>query len=162
MNQSALIIIRGSFANPSRDLTVSIIEAIKLSGSPVVWALNSKNTEEELLSAEEDIEPLPSLPTAIDVLKQLVLQQNHTHLSERSGALNIARYKSATTESEWFDLLRSVITGMSRLYIVINVEVVGLDSGDTCHWPETFARFFKEIDKESKEEPSKDNIDELG
>jgi hypothetical protein len=150
MNQSALIIIRGSFAtrNLSRDLAVSIIESIKLSGTPVVWALNSRNREEELLSAEEDTEPVPSLPTAIDVLKQLilqVLQQNHTHLSERSGALNIARYKSATTESEWFDLLGSVITGMSRLYIVIDVEVVGPDSSDTCHWPETFARLFKTL-----------------
>jgi hypothetical protein len=147
VNQSSLIIIRGDFAtrNLSRDLAVSIIEAIKLTSIPVVWALNSRNTEE---TQEESVEAVQNLPTAIDVLKQLVLQvlqQNHTHLNESSAALDLARYKSTTTEREWFDLLGSAITGLPQLYIVIDVEVVGPDSGDTCKWPESFARLFEAL-----------------
>lgn len=140
--QSSLFIIQGNSAarTLSRDLTVSVAESIKLNNMPVVWALSPQDT----LSSEQKLK----MPSSIDVLKHLVLQilrLNHTLLNERSAALNAARYKSATSESEWFELLGSAIAGLSQLYIVVDVEVIGLDCENTSIWPKRFNAMFEAL-----------------
>lgn len=58
------------------------------------------------------------VPSVVDVLKQLVLQAlriDQSMLNERACALSAARFQSARTEAQWFDLLGSVIPGFPRL-----------------------------------------------
>jgi hypothetical protein len=141
--RSTLIIIRGTFISRSisRELAVSIIEATKATETPVVWILNSGIREENSVSSFQ-------APSAVDVLKQLVyqvLQLNHTFLNERSVALNAARYKSATTEDEWFDIHGAAIAGLRRIYIIIDIEVVGPDGGNTRSWPKIFTDLFEAL-----------------
>jgi hypothetical protein len=140
---SALIVIQGNFAAKavSRDLAVSVIEVIKATDIPVIWALTSKNRDEDNGSFSTRV-------SAIDVLKHLVFQVlrlNHTLLNERSIALNAAQYKSATTESDWFDLLGLVLRGLPQIYIVIDVELVSADFGETNLWPEAFRKLFEDL-----------------
>jgi hypothetical protein len=120
---------------------VSIVEAIKTAIIPVVWVLNSRTGEENGVCPSR-------APSAIDVLKQLVfqvLQLNHTLLNERSASLNAARYKSAATEGEWFDLLGAAIAGLPQIYMIIDVEVVGPEGGSTCSWPKIFMNLFESL-----------------
>lgn len=86
-------------------------------------------------------------PQITDLLKQLVsqvLRLNHTMLDERSLALSAARFQSATTEREWFDILGSVMRGLDQLYVVIDVECLHRpdDSTAAFSWLEAFRGLF--------------------
>lgn len=139
---SSLVLVRGTFAtrHQARDFAINTVDLALGSNIPTVWVLNPTR------------DPRYRDPLVIDVLKQLVsqvLRLNHTMLDERSLSLGAARFQSATTEQEWFDLLGSVLDGLERLYVVIDVEcLLPLeDSGSVAFsFLESFQRLFGELE----------------
>ncbi|TVY56796.1 hypothetical protein LSUE1_G009197 [Lachnellula suecica] len=140
-SQASIIGIRASFSNKSeaRDFCINLIEIIRSAGIPVIWTLNvktAKNTKELLV---------------IEVMKQLVLQTlqlNETLRTERSITLSAHRFQSATTEQEWFHLLGASLAGIPRIYIIIDVEVLGKkEDGEEVCWLGAFANLFEEMAK---------------
>ena len=135
---SSLILVRGSFntRHSARDFSADIIDVVRKANIPVIWALNAQIDE-----AQKE-------PLTIAVLKHLVLQAlqiNQTILDEQSISLNAARFQSATTEQEWFDLLAAVLSGLPQIYIIVDVEVLGTLAGEELAWPMAFLQLFGEL-----------------
>lgn len=107
---------------------------------PVIWTLSAK-------------EGILEWRSPIDVLKQLVLQilrLNHSLLDEQSTTLNAARFQSAKTESEWFQLLGAVLKGIPEVYIVIDAEVLNREFSSQTSWPREFFRIFDHLQTEGR------------
>lgn len=118
----------------ARDFAIDAIDLIKEAQIPVVWVLNPRN------DSREDV-------TSLEVLKYLVsqvLQQNHTMLNERSAALSAARYQSATTEDDWISLLGSVLEGMSQIYMIVDLEILGIEKAERS-WPGIFTTLVERL-----------------
>jgi hypothetical protein len=139
---SSLVLVRGTFTtrHQARDFAINTVDLALGSKVPTVWVLNPTKD-----ARYRD-------PQIIDLLKQLVsqvLRLNHTMLDERSLSLSAARFQSATTEQEWFDLLGSVLAGLDRLYVVIDVEcLLPLEDSGTVAFSflESFQRLFGELE----------------
>ena len=130
--------IRGNFAtrHEAKDSAADIVGLLRKTNMPTAWVLNASC---EASSAE---------PTAIDVLKQIVLQVlkiNWTLLDERSLSLNGAKFQSATSESDWFDLLGSALTGLPSLHLVIDTEVVKSRLPYDFSWPAAFHKLSDDL-----------------
>ncbi|KAI0449573.1 hypothetical protein F5B21DRAFT_493956 [Xylaria acuta] len=130
---STQIFVQGSFKtrHTIRDFAANTIDLIKEASIPVVWALDPRVE----LPAENRF-------NTTDVLKYLacqVLQSNHSMLTERQASLNAARFQSAATESEWLELLTSVLQGMSQIYILVDMDLVERGGGTTTEWLQHFA-----------------------
>jgi len=105
---STLIMIRGSFRDriKARDLAASIIAILKKNQSPVVWAIIPQ------------FGTVSTPLTSLDILKNLVLQilqMNKSILEDYSQPLSAIKFQCATTESDWFDLLVLVLTGIPTI-----------------------------------------------
>jgi hypothetical protein len=117
----------------TKDFATDIVGLLRSMKIPVVWTLSAK--------AEGDL----GWRSPIEVLKQLVLQVlrlNHSLLNDQSPALNAARFQTATTESDWFGLLDSVLEGLSQIYIVIDAEVLSREFCSQISWPNAFLQLF--------------------
>lgn len=137
---SSLIMVKGSCLTrlETKDFAVDIVSLLRGLKIPVIWTLSTK--------AERDL----AWRSPVEVLKQLVLQVlyvNHSLLNEQSAALNAARFQSATTEADWFDLLGSVLEGLSQVYIVIDAEVMNRRFSSQLSWPEAFRGLFKRLEQ---------------
>ncbi|RYC58038.1 hypothetical protein CHU98_g8183 [Xylaria longipes] len=130
---STQIFVQGYFKtrHAIRDFAATTIDLIKEANIPVVWVLD----------------PIAELPAenrfnTIDVLKYLacqVLQINNSMLTECQASLNAARFQSAVTESEWLELLTSVLQGMSQIYIIVDMDLVERGGGTTKEWLQHFS-----------------------
>ena len=138
---SALIMIQGNHTSRFnvKDFCVNAISLLRDSKVPVLWAL--KNIE------QNDVEA----PSASDLLKNLVsqaLRLNDVLHSERSMALNCAKFQRAESESQWLELLGSVLSGLPHVYIVIDIEAINprLRSLDASFsWPIALLNFFQTL-----------------
>ena len=115
--RSSLIMIKGVYPRrfEVRKFCVNAIDLLRSSKIPVAWAL--KTTEQDTTEA----------PTAIDLLKDIVsqvLRSNVALHTEKSLGLSCATFRRAETENEWCELLGSVLAGLSKVYIIIDVEAV--------------------------------------
>ena len=136
--ESSQIVIYGRYDTRQivRDFAVDAIDLIMEAQIPVVWALRLPNSE-ATFSAE-------------DVLKYLVsqiLRLNHTLLNERSAALNVARFQSATTMEHWFSLLGTVLEGLTRVFLIIDLGLLHNETGVPLAWAQLFEQFFAELRK---------------
>lgn len=130
--------IKGNFAtrHEAKDFAADIVDLLRTMNIPTVWVLNPSH---EASGAE---------PTTTDVLKQITLQIlkiNSTLLDERSLSLNAARFQSASSESDWFNLLGSALTGLPVIYIVIDVETVKCKLPNNFSWSAAFYRLFEDL-----------------
>ena len=122
-----------------KDFCVNAISRLRESRIPVVWALKS--------TPLDDLE----MPSEIDILKDLVgqvLRLNVAQHSERSLALRCSNFRTAGTETEWLELLGSLLANLPQLYIIVDLEVVGhrfanID-GSFC-WPIAFLDTFQRL-----------------
>lgn len=136
--KSSLIVIKGSFGDrgKARDIAASIIAIVKKSRRPVVWALTLQfgNLQRQLSN--------------LDILKHLVLQIlqiNSSLLEDRTHPLSATNFQLATTESEWFELLSLVLTGIQEIYMVIDIEILRRDFENGQAWPSAFAVMFQKL-----------------
>jgi hypothetical protein len=112
---------------------VALLRGIKIQ---VVWSLSAK--------ADEAL----GWRSPVDVLKQLVLQVlqlNHSLVNEQSPILNAARFQSARTEGDWFELLGSVLEGLPQIYIIVDAEVLSKEFSSQIRWPEAFLHLFERL-----------------
>lgn len=119
--------------NVLNDFVADTIDLIVDANIPAVWVLQTRNDGQY---------------SSVDILKQLVLQvlqQNHTLLNERSAALNAARYQSATTEDEWFNILGSVLDGLAQIYIIVDAEMLNSGIDGRITWASAFQKLFDEL-----------------
>lgn len=135
---SSVIIVRGSCLtrHETKDFATEIVVLLRSLKIPVIWTLSAK-TEGNL-----------DWRSPIDVLKQLVLQVlhvNHSLLKEQSSTLNAARFQSATTEADWFELLGLVLDGIPQVYIVVDAEILSRDFSSQISWPDTFFKIFQDM-----------------
>lgn len=134
---SNLLMIKGSFRSRgmAKHVAASIVASTKQSQVPTVWILAPRTKVSGQLSG-------------LDVLKQLVLQilqKNDSLLSSRSQPLIGREFQCATTESEWFNLLGRVLTGMREIYIVVDIELLRGSFGDGHMWPTMFVELFRKL-----------------
>lgn len=134
---SSMVLVNGSFQTRhiARDFAVDIIDLLVEEKIPVIWALKPKSDQLQEY-------------TATDVLKQLVsqvLRLNHALLNERSASLNAARFQSARTEQDWFNLLGSVLAGLPQVCIIVDLEALGRRGDDQPSWAYAFSVLFKEL-----------------
>ena len=146
--KSSLIYLKGTPASRDtvKDTVTSIVSLIHRSNMPVAWILNFRDANS-------------SPATSIDVLKQLVLQvlqRNKSLLEERFISLTAARFQTARTEDEWFDILGSVIVGLRGLFIIIDTEVLApvtetsrrqnpVSNDRHISWALEFSRLFRKL-----------------
>lgn len=129
-SDSSLVLVKGSsmIRHELKDFATEAVKLLRNVKVPVVWALRpvDKATMEY---------------NQVDILKQLVhqiLQLNHSLLDDQSPALSAARFQSASTEEQWFDLLASVLAGLPRVYIVVDSGLFENELAGELSWPSAF------------------------
>jgi hypothetical protein len=135
---SSLVMVKGSCLTrlETKDFAADIVGLLRGMRIPVIWTLSARADGNH------------AWRSPVQVLKQLVLQilhQNHSLLNAQSSALNAARFQSATTESDWFDILGSVLEGLSQVYIVIDAEVMSRQFSSEISWPKAFLELFEKM-----------------
>jgi hypothetical protein len=89
--------------------------------------------------------------SAEDVLKDLVYQAlriNVASQSERSISIRCARIQAAETAAQWNSLLIDVIASLRRLYILVDVEAVGVTNSAKIarfSWVDFFQQVFRSV-----------------
>jgi len=96
---------------------VELIELLRQASAPVVWVLRPPIRDGVVTIS------------TIDVIKDLVCQCLRLNIalhSESAVAVTCARFRAATSDEDWFDLLASVIANFPRLYLVVDIEAVDI------------------------------------
>ena len=84
----------------------------------------------------------------IDLLKNMTSQALRLNIAfhdERSLALSCSKFCGAETETEWLDLLGSVLVGFPQVYIIIDVEAVITVFRTQFSWPSAFLALFQNL-----------------
>jgi hypothetical protein len=66
-------------------------------------------------------------------------------VNEQSPVLNAARFQSARTEGDWFELLGSVLEGLPQIYVVVDAEILSKEFSSHIRWPEAFLHLFERL-----------------
>ena len=136
--RSSLGCIQGSFKTRHilRDFAASMINLLVKEGVQAVWVLPSNASDSKKYES-------------MDIVKQLVsqiLHQNPVMLNERCASLNAARSRDASSLDDWFDILGSVLVGIKRIYIIVDLGVLGGNVHDH-KWSDRFIRLFDELER---------------
>ncbi|TKA77497.1 hypothetical protein B0A49_00787 [Cryomyces minteri] len=103
-----------------KDIATDMVDLISSESFPVVWALNAN-----LVSTRDEERP-------IEVLKYLVVQvlelNKETVAQSLNPGFNAARVQSARTEEDWFKVLKLALSGLPRVYVIIDTEIFGQSS----------------------------------
>ncbi|GKZ25935.1 hypothetical protein AbraIFM66951_002455 [Aspergillus brasiliensis] len=135
---SSQLLVKGSFRTRHmlRDFAADIIELLQKEGRSVVWILQRRGAESNLLDTS-------------DVLKQLVsqiLQQRTRDLDELTVMLTARRLQDATTIDDWFNLLGSLLGDVKELYLLFDTTSFG-EQAQQYQWGQAFARLFDQLQK---------------
>ena len=141
---SSLIMIKGSYLNrlDIKGFCANVIEQLRESKIPVVWALKA-------------IEDEAKAPSPVDMLKDLVAQVLRLNIkmqSERCLTSSCTKFHGAETENEWLDLLGSLLDGFRVIYIVIDIEVMSshyATSSSKFSLPSAFLELFEKMSARS-------------
>lgn len=60
---------------------------------------------------------------------------------------SVSRFQSAQTDSEWFNILESLLHGLPQIYIIVDVEILNSSFCKVPEWIKEFHKLF-EISKE--------------
>lgn len=139
--QSSLIMVKGTFQTrfQVKDFCVDMIELLQNANVPVLWTL--KTADQYTILG----------PSAVDVLKHLVsqaLRLTSTQRTDRTLGLSCQKFQTALTEDDWFDLLGSVLAGLSQIYLVVDVETLSSSFASIdadFSWPSYFQALFVKL-----------------
>ena len=85
----------------------------------------------------------------MDLIKALISQvmRINTALQHESNlALSCAKFQTAEDEDEWFELLASVLAGLSQICIIIDLEMFCLrDRQSAQRWPSAWMEVFEKM-----------------
>ncbi|KAI9652431.1 MAG: hypothetical protein M1831_006774 [Alyxoria varia] len=138
-NDSALVVVKGGYAfrESFKQFQVNTIQLLRDECIPTLWVLKSQELNG------------PNGFSGIDILKNLVsqaLKLNTKFHEERLMSLNCSRVQSASTESEWVEILGAVLCGIPLVYIVIDATVLGdafRHPTQEFQLPRTFGQLFQ-------------------
>lgn len=138
---SSLVMIKGTFKSrfQIKDFCTNVVELLNNSQIPVVWVLKTIDA-----AAEQNI-------STVDLLKCLisqVLRLNHSLQTNFAMSNRLRKFRHATTEKDWFNLLGSVLEGLPRLYIVIDIEILSASLASFTKgfsWPSAFLDLFQDL-----------------
>jgi len=119
------------------ELTTDVITHLKEKNINVIFRLSPIAR-----SGERDI------PTVTEVLKVLVhqaLQLDPSILQAYSADLNVAKFSSMHTESEWKDLLAKLIIRLSKCYIIIETHDLFREAKGNAEWVVKFLDIFSTL-----------------
>jgi hypothetical protein len=113
---SSLIFVNGSIALQfqMRRFLVQVIECIRSQDKPVLWALHTPHSTRA------------GGISLIDLLKYLARQATtlKTPSTEKNMSASCSRFRSARTETQWFELLAETLAGLKQCYVVIDLELL--------------------------------------
>jgi hypothetical protein len=117
----------------TRDFSVELLDTIRGSNVPAIWALSQPNwDEEELLSLE-------SLLLSLS-MQALVL--NPQVLSASINPISSCHFENISNEDQGFKLLRRCLSGVKRMYIVLDLTLVHAAVEYNCGRTSTFVQNF--------------------
>jgi len=108
----------------ARDFAVDLLEVLRASGVPAIWTLSHTHSDLEIGVSTTDI---------LLSLSMQALLLNPQGLNGSPSAISSNHFQSALTEEQAFKLLDRCISGVSKLYIILDMAVVNaaLDYHDT-------------------------------
>jgi len=139
--RSSVVLVRGSFATrfKAMDFSVAVVEALRSASAQVLWVLPERHSEHD------------TQIHAVDLIKSLALQAmriNKDFQTSKACALTCARVQGAASETDWLDILFELLSGLSNVYIVFDVESLRHDdlmTEEEFSWPLAFMSFFSKI-----------------
>ncbi|KAL5094023.1 hypothetical protein Trisim1_009493 [Trichoderma cf. simile WF8] len=141
---SSLVIINGTWKT-KLDLQNFCVESIAIlldAKCPVIWVLKALNVDKTAADQAQ--------VSTIDLLKYIISQAVSVNKTIHTDAALIPRllaYVDAKSEDDLMNILASILQGIPRLYIIIDVEVLGQNLGTLTEdfWPAAFLRMFSEL-----------------
>jgi hypothetical protein len=128
-----ILLMKSSSAEAEKDFLVDLVNLIKTSSVPVIWALRYSGYWKSRI-------------TCIDLLRMLLVQA----LEINSGALKgpapieLINLREAADEDDWFRILCRALQGIPQVYIVVDAEILGLATEHNrlraTRWIEQFGR----------------------
>jgi hypothetical protein len=140
---SSLIIIKGTWKLRLhlRGFCADIIASLQGNSVPVIWALNSIDfVQTSVKDAVSSVELIKYL------IAQVVLINTTVHV-DAALVPGLGMYMSARTASEWMNVLASLLSGIPRLYMVIDVEVLHPSAAASSQnfWSSAFHDIFADL-----------------
>jgi hypothetical protein len=143
-SQSSLIIIKETHRSRFfiEDFCTNVIELLLNANVPALWILRTIDWKEG---------SKPYQPSTVDLLKTLISQAiklNCALHTDYKLSSRLQMYMSATTEAEWFALLASVLEGLPRVYLTIDIEALGSSFAEAAanfSWPTVFLKLFQDL-----------------
>jgi hypothetical protein len=118
----------------AKDIAVLAIQHLKAQSIPVLWTVSPIGNETLR----------PSISTVIQGLLYQVLQQNQDLLNPDLGEVSAAKFQNERTESEWVDLLCTLLGRMQHCFIIVETQhLFELNRND----PEWVASYFQLIQR---------------
>lgn len=135
-SHSSLLLVKGSYASRHmvRDFTADIIDELEKEKTIIAWVLKPRGEQSYIF----DI---------VDVLKHLVLQilqQSPVILNERDASLAARRAQDTHTIENWFNFLGSVMIGLKKVYLVMDMEALA-GQAQQYNWSDSFTKLFEKL-----------------
>lgn len=140
-DHSCFVFVKGSFVSrfKAKSFSVSLIQTLREAPVHVLWVLPEPNPK-----SLAEIRP-------VDLVKSLVLQAMRINKNfQTTKACNqiSCQLNNQSTELEWMEVLFAILSGLSTVYIVFDVESLAqrptrTDTG--LSWPGLFSSFFKTL-----------------
>jgi hypothetical protein len=115
---SSLLVMMGSLPQKIQTQAAGtrMIEMIKSAGLPVLWAVKGSTGSVSDRSTTE----------LLKYLAMQALQLNSSGLADKvSPQFNATRVASASTEQDWLQVLGAGLSGVPKIYLVIDPEILG-------------------------------------
>jgi hypothetical protein len=143
-SQSSLIIVKGTHRSRFciQDFCKNVIELLLNGDVPALWILRTIDRHERSTIQQ---------PSTVHLLKALIsqaLKLNCALHTDYKLSSRLQMYLSATTESEWFALLASMLEGLPRVYVVIDIEALGPSHAELAanfSWAMVFLKLFQDL-----------------
>ncbi|PNP47071.1 hypothetical protein THARTR1_10576 [Trichoderma harzianum] len=141
---SSLVIINGTWKTRFhlQSFCAKSIAILVDAKCPVIWALKAFNVDKTAADQAQ--------VSTIDLLKYIISQAVSVNKNIHTDAALVPRlmaHMDAKAEEDWINILASVLQGIPRLYIIIDVEVLGQNLGTLTKdfWPAAFLKMFSEL-----------------
>ncbi|KAF2770958.1 hypothetical protein EJ03DRAFT_326027 [Teratosphaeria nubilosa] len=121
-----LLMIGSSFQKPgTRAAGICLIDLIKSSGAPILWALKTDSSSSSCTAA-----------STVELLRYLAWQALQLSASTLniiasvSANFNAARIASAASEEDWLDIIRIALSNHPRVFLVIDADFLNSATRD--------------------------------
>jgi hypothetical protein len=132
-----LLIARCSgFQTATRDFSVELLDVIRGSDVPAIWALSQSNSDEE--------KPL-SLESLLLSLTMQALVLNPQVLSAGVNPISSYHFENISHEDQCFKLLGRCLSGVTRMYIVLDLTLVHAAIDYSYRRTNTFVQKFLDL-----------------